>query len=360
MPFSETINGTHYTDANFEDLAYTDPDTGILALVSDVVAHAGNAWRGVSGSSHSETAGSKTFALTTGRAFAVGAPIVAISSDGVVTLLGEVTAYDDSAPSVTVDVTSSSGSGTKTLWNIYVAFWSTSTISNPGTLAQGCLGADLTVALQTGLNNVEASRLVLVEAIYNDPPAIPLEGLNVAVGSAPTGIFVGHEGEIARYRSAAWSYEDVDNGVLMCTSITAGDEGDTQSLYLAISHGDIRATADRWLKVSAQGAPRTGSDSRSTTSSIGVEFHDKLIRCDATAGTFVLTLPARSSATWGMRVRFIQISATNAVQFNVSGGGKINGSSSTQELLDAQWECVYLECGSDGAASSDWYITARS
>jgi hypothetical protein len=51
-----------------------------------------------------------------------------------------------------------------------------------------------------------------VAAITNDPPETPTEGMRVIVGEEPTGVFVGHENEIAWYYLDQWQFDVPENG----------------------------------------------------------------------------------------------------------------------------------------------------
>ena len=52
-----------------------------------------------------------------------------------------------------------------------------------------------------------------VEGVANDPPAAPIEGECWLVGSAPTGVWADHAGNIASYQAGTWIFSEPRDGM---------------------------------------------------------------------------------------------------------------------------------------------------
>ena len=126
MAFSHILGGTTFNEASFEGNAYATEATGFAKALEKVVEHVANAYRGTSTTSNAVGSGSKTWTVTNSNsqipAFAVGMPVrVARTSAPTTTYMqGEITAFNASTGSTTVNVTSSLGSGTHTDWTIAI------------------------------------------------------------------------------------------------------------------------------------------------------------------------------------------------------------------------------------------------
>jgi hypothetical protein len=123
--------------------------------------------------------------------------------------------------------------------------------------------------------------------------------------------------------------------------------GSTRSLFLDSS---ANATFGGYVK----SVGRAGAVTASKTGDYTAASTDELIRCDCSAGSLTVTLPA-ANAVSGQYLKIIQIGAYSANKVTIARAGSdtINGGTST--TLRTQYEC--LELMSDG--SSAWYILRR-
>jgi hypothetical protein len=148
MAYPITLNGRTYTLADFEGQNYVD---GLPDAFEDFVTHAGNLYSTTSTSSTVIGTGSKTFTVESSKPYQVGTPLRITDSAAPSTnwMDGIVTAY--SGTTLTVDVVSYAGSGTKTSWNINIGGGAT---SYTGTLpvAQGGTGATTASNARTNLD----------------------------------------------------------------------------------------------------------------------------------------------------------------------------------------------------------------
>jgi hypothetical protein len=124
MSFEVIVNGVTYTAANFEGNAYADEETGFPACLADIVAHVANQLKSTSTTSLAVGTGSKALTLAdTGKGFAVGQTVIIADSAAPATnwMAGEVTAYTPSTGAMTVNVTSTGGSGTLASWVVSIS-----------------------------------------------------------------------------------------------------------------------------------------------------------------------------------------------------------------------------------------------
>ena len=160
MAFSHTMGGTTFTQANFEGNAYSDESTGFPKAMEKMVEHVANAYRGISTTSNAVGTGSKTWTVTNSNsqipAFAVGMPVrVARTSAPSTTFMqGEITAFNASTGSTTVNVSSVKGSGTHTDWTIVVGGHQTTASASPLAISDGGTGAATAGAALTALGGV--------------------------------------------------------------------------------------------------------------------------------------------------------------------------------------------------------------
>lgn len=69
------------------------------------------------------------------------------------------------------------------------------------------------VPVNAALRTLEVLAQLTVTAIANDPPGSPADGARYIVGSAPTGVWVGHANAVAYY-SSGWLFAMPDSGWL--------------------------------------------------------------------------------------------------------------------------------------------------
>jgi hypothetical protein len=119
MSVSVTVNGTTYTSPT--DFAGTLYVTALINMLNDLLADVTQALTTTSATSESIGTGSKTFTMAAQVPFGVGAFVVIADTAAPTTnyMYGQVTAR--TGTSLTVNVTSAAGSGTKTAWTISVS-----------------------------------------------------------------------------------------------------------------------------------------------------------------------------------------------------------------------------------------------
>ena len=123
MGWSITINGTTYTDANFNGNNYAQVATGLPQLLADFVAHAAGIFQASSSNSLSVANGTITPTITINRPYLAGQTIrLQRISDSTCYIQGPINSYNPAtgALSATINTfsTGASGSGPFTDWVI--------------------------------------------------------------------------------------------------------------------------------------------------------------------------------------------------------------------------------------------------
>lgn len=144
----------------------------------------------------------------------------------------------------------------------------------------------------------------------NAPPGSPASGDRYIVGSAPSGDWSGHAGELAAYISAAWVFYSVSEGWLLWNE-------DTDAV--------LGFDGTNWINALSlqQASARGGYDTYSATTNRTV-IAERAVFCDSSGGAFDVTLPAASGAK-GIPFHIVKTTTdTNAVTIK-SAGGTVQG-----------------------------------
>jgi hypothetical protein len=153
MAWSVTLNGKTYTDANVRGRNYAREDTGLPAILRDVLGHVANAFRGTSTTSLTVGAGDKTLVIAqSGTPFSVGQPVrIARTADPLNVMMdGEVKTVSGST--ITVAVISSKGTGTFSDWTVFVGGYAkVSPSATPVPITEGGTGSTTASAARSAL-----------------------------------------------------------------------------------------------------------------------------------------------------------------------------------------------------------------
>jgi len=158
MPFSHVLAGFQFTDANFAGTAYANEQTGFPKALEKIVEHVANAWRSASSTSLTVGTGAKSLTVAANRPFAVGQPVrIASTADPAnVFMDGSITAYTDATGAMTVQVSSTKGSGTFASWMVSLGGFAQVVASpSPLPVASGGTGAS---TADTALTNLGAMK----------------------------------------------------------------------------------------------------------------------------------------------------------------------------------------------------------
>lgn len=114
MPFSHTLAGFTFTQANFEGTAYADEQSGFPKALEKIVEHVANAYRSPSSTQLTAGTGTQSLVIDSNRPFAIGQPvrIARVSDPAGVYMDGSVSAYDGNTGDMTVEAVSARGIGT--------------------------------------------------------------------------------------------------------------------------------------------------------------------------------------------------------------------------------------------------------
>ena len=160
MPFSHVLAGFQFTDANFAGTAYANEQTGFPKALEKIVEHVANAWRSASSTSLTVGTGAKSLTVAANRPFAVGQPVrIASTADPAnVFMDGVVTAYTDATGAMTVQVSSTKGSGTFASWMVSLGGFAQVVASpSPLPIASGGTGASTGDAALTNLGAMKGA-----------------------------------------------------------------------------------------------------------------------------------------------------------------------------------------------------------
>ena len=174
MSWSETINGTTYTDANFNGNNYAQASTGLPQLLHDFVAHGANLWQASSGTSLSITgSGPVSLVCTLNRPFLIGATIrLQRVSDTTAYMQGPITAWNPATGALTfTSNTSSNGLGSAGPWTD----WQILALGLQG--ATGAAGATFTGGTVT-------TPIVASATAFNEASATLASAATVNIGAA--------------------------------------------------------------------------------------------------------------------------------------------------------------------------------
>lgn len=173
MSFRHVLAGQEFTEANFEGTAYANEATGFPRAMEKIVEHVANAFSSPSSTSMSVGSGPKAFTVDPLRPLAVGQPVrIAAASDPAgVYMDGSITAYAELTGAITVEVASSSGSGTYNSWMVSVGGLTQLTVDQPGPLPLGEGGTGATSAAGARTNLGLGSL-----AVVNSPVAVASGG----------------------------------------------------------------------------------------------------------------------------------------------------------------------------------------
>lgn len=170
MPFSVTLAGFTFTEANFQGTAYADEATGFPMALQKILEHSAALYKSVSTSSVLIGTGSKSLTIETGKPFAVGQPITIARTAAPTTsyMTGQVTAYTSGTGALVVNVVTTGGSGTFADWTISIGGITLSTVATPPLAVNlGGTGASDAATARTNLGLGAAAVIALPVSVAN-------------------------------------------------------------------------------------------------------------------------------------------------------------------------------------------------
>lgn len=147
-----TLYDMEFSNENFDDFKYADPDTGLPKAFEKFIQHAANNYLATSTTSLAVGTGSKSLTCSTSKPYAVGTPLrIARTSDPTGAYMeGIVTSYDGVTGALVITIYGCVGSGTYTDWTINIG-GSTLSVSSPVTILQGGTGSTTQSGARTNL-----------------------------------------------------------------------------------------------------------------------------------------------------------------------------------------------------------------
>lgn len=140
------------------------------------------------------------------------------------------------------------------------------------------------VPINTALRVLEAVGQITVVGIDNDPPLSPADGDCYIIGGTPTGVWVGHETELAVLIGGGWTYLTPIGGWIAYVQ-------DEAAFYY------FDADVPEWSFIFSRGVPTTDFSADLTLAS--THNGRKLVCPEGTSPPPVLTVPAYSSLALG-------------------------------------------------------------
>ena len=279
-----------------------------------------------SGSSVSIGTGSKVFVVGETRSWPEGAHIVIVDDAAPAANFMAGTVSDITGTSLTVDVTLTGGTGTKTAWTLYLSLHVGTNITAPVSQAQGGFGATDWI---NGRRNVELIWAIEVAGVTTVPSAG--EGLvddngvdKVLVASPGTGEFTGKEWQVAEWVDDHWEY-----------NLDGSNKPDRTTLVFDVDQLN-------WWQLTGDGVgghyaqlltpTLTPVIDASTNQSPAFESTRKKLVAfmDTTAGALSFTIPVAVGVSGaGQQYEIWNVgNPANNLTINVASGGTINGSAS--------------------------------
>ncbi len=273
-----------------------------------------------SGSSVTVGTGTKVFTLDGSRDWKKDMPVVIVAQTPAAPvdtfMVGRLSA-DEAAGVLTVEVTTTGGTGTFTAWTLFAMVASSTVVSPPVTEAQG--GTDATTFVEARANMELVRRFPLLD-LLSTPPGGPGAGDQYLVGDAPTGAWSANEHDIATFNGATWNFTTPDPGDL------AYDATEDQSFYLFTgstqSHGGLWPGSE-WVGLRDPKVANSVDFSGDLTILVGEIEEAKIWRFFGASGVQILTLPDPSG--WlNSTVRVINQTAFD-LTVNAAGAGTLTG-----------------------------------
>ena len=303
--------------------------TAFVDTVRAAMLRATTASEAESGSSETIGTGTRTFTLDSLRGWRSGTPvyIMEAGSPSANYMIGKLSADESSGGVITVNVTTSAGSGTFTSWVILALFAVSTVVSPPLAIADGGTGAsDRNVAKQ---NLAAATIYDVIEVAQSEDPS----GYSPSTGDRYLSIncigdWLGHDDEIAEWDGAAWIFETPAVGSLVYES-TGGD-----LLVLGLPSAvslDSGASGWRYVNVPRLLIPvyMAGGGSPTASQASG----RRIVVVNSSGAT--VTLPA--VAVEGYELVVVNTHPSGTITINVASSGTINGVASiTQAAKSAK------------------------
>ncbi len=284
-----------------------------------------------SGSSVTIGTGEKVFTLDSIRDWTNGVPVYITDdlnpSNNV--MVGTLSA-DESAGVITVEVSSTKGSGTFTTWTISLILAAGTVIATPVSLADGAFGADMAANSEVGRANVEVGRFLQVAGIFASPVVA-----ETVLGSAVVqrvlvddegtiGVFIGQEDKIATLTAPeTWSFSLPDDGTLIWNMDGGAFTGHRMLVANSLTPNSLTTLTYEDL---TNPRPRVfifGINAADTIEFTAENPAQDIVIDRATA--YILTIEPRVGAGLSGALYTVWRNGVGTVTINIASGGDING-----------------------------------
>lgn len=264
--------------------------------------------------------GTRTFTLDSARGFPSGTPVYIMETGSPSSnfMVGALSADETDLGVITVNVTSTSGSGTFTSWIILALFATATVVSPPVAIADGGTGA---TAKDVAKQNLEAATLLeVLSVIQSEDPSLlsPTTG-DRYLSINCIGDWLGHDDEVAEWDGSAWVFYTADAGALLY----AADTGDLLAFGIASANSlDAGASAWRYVNVPRllEAVNLAGGGSVTSSQAAG----RRVVVVNSSGAT--VTLPPVTVP--GYEIVIVNTHPSGTITINVASAGTINGASS--------------------------------